>query len=100
MPIYAPLSAAPGLLDRIDEDNGTGGGTFVVTVYDNDFNTYHQVYKILMEATNCPPEEAEMETWEVDNLGKSVVHHGSKAVCEEAAAIIRKIGIHVTVTEE
>jgi hypothetical protein len=53
-----------------------------------------------MEATNCPPEEAEMETWEVDNLGKSVVHHGSKAVCEEAAAIIRKIGIHVTVTEE
>jgi ATP-dependent Clp protease adapter protein ClpS len=75
---------------------GTGReGDWVVIVFDNDHNTWEQVISILMLATECALEEAEMETWEVHHLGKSLVHHGSEEDCEKVAAIIRTIGIRV-----
>jgi ATP-dependent Clp protease adapter protein ClpS len=87
----------------VEESNeqytGTGSG-FIVIVYDNDVNTYDQVIHILQQATGCTYEEAYVEAWEVDKLGKSVVHHGSRTECERAAGIIRQIGIRVEVTEE
>jgi ATP-dependent Clp protease adaptor protein ClpS len=73
---------------------------YIVIVYDNDVNTWDEVVMILQKATGCSLEEAEIETWEVDNLGKSVVHHGSREECERAAGIIRTIGIRVEVVEE
>ena len=97
----APERTTTGLPDmedrRLDDANGSG---YIVIVYDNDKNTYDQVMSILMQATACTQEEAEIETWEVDNLGKSVVHHGSEPECERAASIIRTIGIRVEVVEE
>lgn len=88
----------PDLDDRrMDDQIGSG---YIVIVYDNDKNTYDQVIGILMKATACTLEEAEIETWEVDNLGKSVVHHGSQQECERAGSIIRTIGIRVEVVEE
>ena len=88
----------PDLEDRkLEDQNGSG---FIVIVYDNDKNTWDQVTGILMKATACTLEEAEIETWEVDQLGKSVVHHGSQQECERAASIIRTIGIRVEVVEE
>jgi ATP-dependent Clp protease adapter protein ClpS len=94
--------SAPGIIERPEVDDGSisTGPHFVVTVYDNDTNTVEQVLLILMAATGCPFEEAEMETWEIHNLGKSVVHYGDKPECQSAAAIISQIGIKVTVTEE
>jgi ATP-dependent Clp protease adapter protein ClpS len=78
------------------ERAGTGrDGNWVVIVFDNDHNTWEQVISILMLATECTLEEAEMETWEVHHLGKSLVHHGSEAECEKVAEIIRTIGIRV-----
>jgi ATP-dependent Clp protease adaptor protein ClpS len=77
----------------------TGSG-YIVIVYDNDVNTYAEVIHILQLATACTREEAEIEAWEVDNLGKSVVHHGAKEECERAAGIIRQIGIRVEVVQE
>ena len=79
------------------EQQGSG---YIVIVYDNDKNTYDQVVGILMKATACTLEEAQIETWEVDNLGKSVVHHGGQEECERAASIIRTIGIRVEVVED
>lgn len=73
---------------------------WIVTVYDNDYNTVEQVMMILMLATGCSAEEAYMETWEIDNLGQSVVHRGSESECREAAEIIAKIGINVEATPE
>jgi ATP-dependent Clp protease adapter protein ClpS len=73
---------------------------YIVIVYDNDKNTWDEVVMILQKATGCTLEEAEIETWEVDNLGKSVVHHGGKEECDRAAGIIRTIGIRVEVVEE
>ena len=84
-----------------DEPTDRGGAEgWIVIVYDNDKNTWDQVVNILIRATACTAEEAHIETWEVDNLGKSVVHHGSQEECERAAGIIRTIGIRVEVVEE
>ncbi len=93
-------AAAPSVFDRPDVGDTQGGHGWVVTVYDNDFNTADQVMAVLVEATGCDEQEAAMETWEVHNLGRSTVHHGGREECERAATIIRRIGIRVTVTEE
>jgi len=78
-----------------DTDTGTGGS--VVIVYDNDHNTPEEVVDILQRATGCSLEEAQIEMWEVHNLGKSVVHHGSAEECDRVASVIRTIGIVVEV---
>lgn len=59
-----------------------------------------EVIEILILATACSFEEAEMETWEVHHLGKSVVHHGAQDECDDVADVIRQIGIRVEVCEE
>lgn len=76
---------------------GSSSGDCIVIVFDNAVNTVDEVIDILQKATGCSLAEAEMETWEIDNLGKSIVHHGDRAECERAAAIIATIGIDVKV---
>ena len=89
------------LLPEIYEQGpGTGGDEYLVIVFNNDYNTWDEVVNILMRATACTLEEAEIETWEVDRLGKSVVHHSDQEECERAAAVIRTIGIKVEVRPE
>jgi len=94
--------AAPGTIERPEvSDTSTGGaGDWIVTVYNNETNTYEEVVEILMVATGCDSEEAYMETWEIDNLGKSVVHYGVRGECDDAAVIIAQIGIRVEVSQE
>jgi len=97
----APERVTPVVPKREEEiDDGESGSEFIVIVYDNDHNTWEEVILILQKATGCTLEEAQIETWEVDNLGKSVVHHGSREECDRAAGIIRTIGIRVEVVEE
>ena len=95
-----PGISLPDAEEQIADRNIGGGSGFLVIVYDNDKNTWDQVVMILQKATGCTLEEAEIETWEVDNLGKSVVHHGGHEECERAAGIIRTIGIRVEVVED
>jgi ATP-dependent Clp protease adapter protein ClpS len=86
---------------EIQEDGpGTGRPGWIVTVYDNDYNTVDEVVRVLIRATACSLEEAKMETWEVHHLGKSVVHHGEADECGDVAAVIAQIGIRVEVTSE
>jgi ATP-dependent Clp protease adapter protein ClpS len=95
--------AAPGTIEKpeVEHDSGTGrGDCWVVTVFNNDYNTWDEVVDILIKATGCSVDEAHMETWEIDNLGKSVVHHGEKEECVSAAEVIRQIGIRVEVSAE
>jgi ATP-dependent Clp protease adapter protein ClpS len=84
---------------ELDRSDGTGEGGWIVIVFNNEYNTFEQVIGILQKATNCTLEEAEMETWEIHHLGRSLVHHGSKEECDRAADIIRTIGIKVEVSE-
>lgn len=87
-------------LPEVTDGNTSGSGFYIVTVFNNETNTYDEVIGILMQATSCPRDEAELETWEIDNLGRSVVHYGDQGICEAAAEVIRRIGIRVEVSEE
>jgi ATP-dependent Clp protease adapter protein ClpS len=96
-------STLPTIIERpeLQEDGpGTGSPGWIVTVYDNDYNTEDEVILVLIKATACSLDEARMETWEIHNLGKSVVHHGEADECGNVAAVIAQIGIRVEVTEE
>ena len=73
---------------------------WIVVVYDNDHNTVEEVSFILMLATGCTEKEAEIETWEVHHLGKSVVHNAGEQECLRVAEIISTIGIRVEVVKE
>ena len=91
-------ASSPGIIERpsIDESHSTGSeGEWIVTVYNNETNTWDEVMNILMLATNCDEEEAWIETWEVDNLGASVVHHADQDECVRVSRIIAQIGIRV-----
>lgn len=87
-------------LPEVSDGDTSGGAFYIVTVFNNDHNTDVEVIDILMRATACPRDEAELETWEIDHLGRSVVHYGDQTVCEAAAEVIRQIGIRVEVSEE
>lgn len=78
----------------------TENESWMVVVYNNETNTYEEVIMILLIATHCTIEEAEIETWEIDHLGKSNVHFADKEECETVARIIRQIGIEVEVKSE
>lgn len=80
--------------------SGKGDRDWIVTVFNNETNTYEEVITILIVATGCTFEEAYIETWEIDHLGRSVVHHGDESECQRVAEVIRTIGIHVEVTQE
>jgi len=84
----------------VELEDGPSTHHWIVTVYNNDYNTYEEVITILMVATGCDLDEAWTETWEIDNLGKSVVHHGDEEECNEVARVISRIGIRVEVSEE
>jgi ATP-dependent Clp protease adaptor protein ClpS len=84
----------PGSTDDVGQT-----GDWIVIVFNNDHNTFEEVITILQKATGCGLEEAQMETWEVHHLGKSIVHHGVRAECDRAASIIQTIGIQVSVDQ-
>ncbi len=98
-PLLDP-AVRPGIIEEIDAADSQTGGGWIVTVFNNDHNTYEEVVDILRKATSCSFEEAHTETWEIDHLGLSVVHHGSETECRRAAEIIETIGIEVKVSEE
>lgn len=97
MPRFSPTIVEPEVVSNPETSSDSH---FVVIVYDNDFNTMNEVMGVLMRATGCTEDEAFIETWEIHYLGKSVVHHGDRQVCDHVAEVIRTIGIEVDVLEE
>ena len=96
--LSASAPVRPGVLKETEiqeADAGERTDGWIVTVFNNEYNTYQEVMAILMIATQCTADEAYIETWEVDHLGKSVVHAGSKEACSVVAEIITTIGIKV-----
>ncbi|MBS1717810.1 MAG: ATP-dependent Clp protease adaptor ClpS [Armatimonadetes bacterium] len=103
LPEEYAVTAGPQVIERpqedLQEDVSVHHG-WIVRVYNNEHNTYDEVMNILMVATHCDTDEAYLETWEIDHLGSSVVHHGEEQECRRAAGIIGTIGIRVEVLEE
>lgn len=76
-------------------DRDARGDGWLVTVFNNDVNTYEEVMVVLMVATHCCADEAYMEAWEIDHLGSCVVHKGDETECRSVAEVIGTIGIRV-----
>lgn len=74
------------------------GNDWMVTVYDNDKNTYEEVMFVLMLSTNCDEEEAYIEAWEIDHFGACVVHRAEESECRSVSEVIATIGIAVEAT--
>lgn len=92
------MSEQTAVLPRPDlVDDTSQAGEWMVIVFDNDKNTFDEVIGILQKATGCSLEEAQMETWEVHHLGRSIVHHADREECQRVAGVIRTIGIKVAV---
>lgn len=101
--LLEPTMAAPATIEAPQLDTGSesqAGHGWIVTVFDNDKNTYDEVIAILMVATGCSFEEACIEAWEIDHLGRSVVFHGLEKECRRTGEIIGKIGIKIEVSQE
>jgi ATP-dependent Clp protease adaptor protein ClpS len=86
--------------ERIHETLPSKGESWIVTVFNNDTNTYEEVMTVLMLATNCTQEEAYIEAWEIDHYGQCVVHRADETECKGAAEVIAVIGIRVEVSPE
>ncbi len=81
--------------EREQVELSTKGEDWIVTVYNNDVNTYEEVVTVLMLATACDAEEAYIEAWEIDHYGACVVHRADETECRGAAEVIAMIGISV-----
>lgn len=98
--ITAPKRHDVELPEQEHEEQTKKGEGWIVTVFDNDTNSYDQVMFILMLATSCTSEEAYIEAWEIDHYKKCIVHRAGQTECEMAAGTIATIGIKVEVTPE
>ena len=72
----------------------------MVIILDNPLNTMDEVVDILMVATGCGVEEAEIEMYEAHLRGRAAVHYASKDECNQVASNISSIGIQTEVLRE
>lgn len=81
-------------------DGTTGRGRWMTVIFNNEDNSIDEVVEILMAATSCDREEAEIETWEAHTYGKAPVYFGGKGECARVAGIIETIGVATEVAPE
>lgn len=95
--LMAKTLLEPSILDALSEQSTD---RWMITIYNNDHNTFDDVIYILIKATDCSAEEAYIETWETHHYGKANVHFGGESECARAAKIISAIGIQTKVCKE
>ncbi|MCW5937729.1 MAG: ATP-dependent Clp protease adaptor ClpS [Fimbriimonadaceae bacterium] len=86
--------------ERTSKEKVGPGHDWIVTVFNNDVNTYEEVMTVLILATACDQEEAYIEAWEIDHFGQCVVHRADENECRLAAEVIATIGIRVEASPE
>lgn len=91
--------AAP-VLDPEAIDDVSKSGRWMVVMFNNPLNTFDEVIMIVMIATQCDQDEAELETWEAHLRGKAPVHFAIKEECERVSKIISSIGVVTEVLPE
>lgn len=71
-----------------------------VVIFNNDHTPYELVVAMLIHATGCDQEEAEIETWEAHHYGKTPVHFSSEEECQGVAIHMATIGVKAEVSRE
>lgn len=83
-------------LNLPDQSNGR----WMTIIFNNDFTPIDLVIQVLIAATKCPRDEAEIETWDAHMFGKAPVHFASQEECTEVALKISRIGVQTEVCKE
>lgn len=91
--------ARPELLPELIETSPKTG-RYMAVIYNNDHTPYHAVISVLIAATKCDYQEAEIETWEAHTYGQAAVHFATEAECRAAAKTIASIGVKTEVRKE
>ncbi len=86
--------------NEVFEASETALGRWMVTIFNNETNQLDEVIQILISATGCDLQEAEIETWEAHTYGKAPVHFSAREECETVARTISRIGVRTEVTRE
>ncbi len=81
-------------------DGAMSRGRWMTVIFDNEHNSMEEVVDVLMRATGCEEEEAEIEMWEAHTYGKAPVHIASREECARAAGVIERIGVRTEVAPE
>jgi len=94
----APLLEKPAIVEvpKLMEDFSK---SHKIIVYNNDFNTFSEVTRILCTALGINADSARFFTFEIDQKGLADVYWGSEEDCIAKAEIISSIGITTEVTE-
>ena len=90
----------PAILPQIDGPGSGQGDRWKVTIYNDDYTDRDEVCRVLIRATGCDVQEAEIEVWEAEAYGKAAVHFAMREECESAAWIISRIGVKTEVSLE
>ena len=72
---------------------------WITILWNCDCHTFDAVAAQVVKAIGCSYDEGMAIAWRVHNEGKAVVRVGSRTECERVAAILREIGLRVTVAE-
>ena len=75
-------------------------GRWMLEIFDNDTTPREFVVFMLIKATGCTGDEAEMETWEAETFGRAAVHFGPRDICEAAGGMMNVIGVATKVSPE
>ena len=81
-------------------DGATARGRWMTVIYNNEHTSMDEVVEVLMRATGCDEDEAEIEMWEAHTYGKAPVHFSSRDECERASDVIGRVGIRTEVVPE
>ncbi|MEO7453807.1 MAG: ATP-dependent Clp protease adaptor ClpS [Fimbriimonadales bacterium] len=82
------------------QQDSSYSGRYAAIMFNNDSNSFDEVIRIVMLATSCPVEEAQIETWEAHTFGEAAVHFAAETECARVALTIASIGVRTEVRKE
>jgi ATP-dependent Clp protease adapter protein ClpS len=88
----------PATAERAADEVGMSP-PWMTILWNCDCHTFEQVARQLVRAIGCSYDEGMATAWRVHQDGRAVVRVGARSECERVAAILREIGLRVTLAE-
>ena len=64
-----------------------------VILFNDEVHTFEEVIGQIIKATGCDTARAEALTWEVHNIGKSMVFEGEMTKCVQVSSVLEEIDL-------
>jgi ATP-dependent Clp protease adapter protein ClpS len=70
---------------------------WMVILFNDDHHTFDAVVDQVQKATGCSPGEAFQITYSAHTNGQAIAYVAAKLACEQVAAVLREIDLHVEI---